>query len=170
MGQRGLRRGREANALGAAVRQVRALELLVDGRNLTQVAEELGVGRPAALNLVRRALEERKAQLIDDVRALEASRLDAAANHIWPKVRAGDVRAQDTWLRNRQRYAALLGLDLKPPDVTVDQSQNVIVLPAWGEQPSSVDGEATETGLQSGITRQSDDRQSDSATDSGTGR
>jgi len=156
MGRRSLSRGRETMAAQFGARQVRALELLVDGRSLTEVAGELGVHRSTALNLVRRALEERKAQLIDDVRALEAARLDAAANHIWARVREGDVRAQDTWLRNRQRYAALLGLDLKPPDVTVDASQNVIVLPAWGEQPTVVDGEARELGSGSDDDREND--------------
>lgn len=111
------------------------------------IARELGIKAPSVHALVMRALQE-DADVIEarrpELRALEQRRLDDAAQALWPRVKEGDARAQDTWLRNRQRYAALLGLDLKPPDVTVDASQNVIVLPAWGEQPAQVDGEARE--------------------------
>jgi hypothetical protein len=48
---------------------------------------------------------------------MEAERLDRAAAVLAPKVEAGDLRAHEVWLRNRARYAALLGLDQRPsPD------------------------------------------------------
>ena len=45
---------------------------------------------------------------------MEAERLDRAAAVLAPKVEAGDLRAHEVWLRNRARYTALLGLDLRP--------------------------------------------------------
>jgi DNA-binding CsgD family transcriptional regulator len=139
----------------ASERQLHVLARRADGASLPEIARELGMHVGGVYKSLQRALESRAAEITERtaiVRALEAERLEKAAEAIWPRVKEGDARAQDTWLRNRQRYAALLGLDLKPPDVTVDASQNVIVLPAWGEQAPVVEGEATETGLPSGIT------------------
>ena len=48
------------------------------------------------------------------MRALEAERLERAAACLMPQVEAGNLRAHEVWLRNRARYAALLGLNLKP--------------------------------------------------------
>lgn len=135
----------------ATERQLQALQLRLDGLALPEIARILGVRKQTAFEYLQRAVTARKLDILergDELRAIEADKLDAAAKALWSKVKAGDPRAQDTWLRNRQRYAALLGLDLKPPDVTVDQSQNVIVVPAWGEQPAQpapdVEGEARE--------------------------
>lgn len=142
-------------------RQLQALELRVDGHSVPEIARRLGVHKTTAYVLIQRAVEARKVDIserADELRALEADKLDAAAKALWPRVKEGDARAQDTWLRNRQRYAALLGLDLKPPDVTVDASQNVIVIPQWGETPATVDGEARELGSGGGDVA-SDERQ-----------
>lgn len=129
-------------------RDARALALRSRGLSFRAIGQELGVSHVAAQKCLRRALDRAAKQIAEhapEVRAAEAAKLDEAAQAILPRVLEGDARAQDTWLRNRQRYASLLGLDLRPPDVTVDQSQNVIVLPAWGEQqPQAVDGEARE--------------------------
>lgn len=125
------------------------MELRIAGLTFDAIAAELGIRKPSAHKLVTTALEAHArtiAEHAEELRALEAKRLDAAAAAIWPRVQQGDPRAQDTWLRNRARYAALQGLDLKPPDVTVDASQNVIVVPAWGEAPAqpAIEGTATE--------------------------
>jgi AcrR family transcriptional regulator len=149
----------------ATENQLRCLELRADGKSMPEIARELGVTVPAVYRSLERALKARAVDIserADELRAFEAERLNAAAEKLWPRVKEGDPRAQDTWLRNRQRYAALLGLDLKPPDVTIDASQQVIVVPAWGEQPQTVDGEARELGS-GGEDVTSDDRVPDGA-------
>jgi predicted transcriptional regulator len=156
---------RRAQALD---RDARALALRSRGLSFRAIGQELGISHVAAQKCLRRAIDRAVQEINENapaVRAREAALLDEAARAILPKVMEGDVRAQDTLLRNRQRYAALLGLDLKPPDVTVDASQNVIVLPAWGEQPPVVDGEARELGSDRGITRQADERTVDDGDD-----
>lgn len=130
-------------------REAQALAMRCRGATWRQVADELGCSTQAAYNALERALARAVVEITQrphEMRAREAALLDELARALITKALDGDVRAQDTLLRNRQRYAALLGLDLKPPDVTVDQSQNVIVLPAWGEAPATVDGQARELG------------------------
>ena len=38
----------------------------------------------------------------------------ASVQALWAKVMAGEERAQEVWLRNRTRFAALNGLDMRP--------------------------------------------------------
>ena len=76
--------------------------------------------------------------------AMERERLDRAAEAIWGQVEGGDLRAQEAWLRNRQRYAMLLGLDLKSEQqaesgITVINTQlpeNVLRGETINEQPT----------------------------------
>jgi|GEM_PF-1552761 len=70
-----------------------------------------------------------------EVRVLEAERLDAAASAIWPKVMDGDLRAQDTWLRNRSRNATLLGLDVRDAGTPlISGPVSINVVPPWDAQ------------------------------------
>ena len=80
------------------------------------IGAELGVTGEAARQAVNRALEataESSAREANRLRALEAERLDRAAAVLMPEIEAGNLRAHEVRLRNRTRYAALLGLDLK---------------------------------------------------------
>jgi hypothetical protein len=132
----------------AAERRAAAVELRVAGLTFDAIGKQLGITRQSVQKHLDAVLDAHAATIsehTDRLRALESHRLDVAAAAIWPRVLAADVRAQDTYLRNRARHAALLGLDLKPPDVTIDATSQVIVLPAWGEHPAqAVDGEARE--------------------------
>ena len=80
----------------------------------------------------------------DDLRAVEAAKLDAAADAIWQMVEAGDLRAQSVWLKNRGRYADLLGLDLRPdlPEVK-NMGTFVIGAGATPDQIASIPSGAT---------------------------
>ena len=58
------------------------------------------------MNRALQATAEEIADAAAELRAMERERLDRAAAAIWEQVAAGDLRAQETWLRNRQRYSA----------------------------------------------------------------
>ncbi|MDH3227561.1 MAG: hypothetical protein OEM67_10805 [Thermoleophilia bacterium] len=75
---------------------------------------------------------------------MEMERLDAAAAVLWPKVLDGDLRAHDRWLRNRESYRRLLGLDER--ETAGDETMQVIInLPDWAQPLAEVvDGEFTE--------------------------
>ena len=103
--------------LRARERDRRAVELRAAGLTFAAIGVQLGVSDEAARKAVNRALDATRvdiAQATDRLRALEAERLNTAAAVLSPKVEAGDLRAHEVWLRNRTRYAALLGLDLRP--------------------------------------------------------
>ena len=94
-----------------------AVRLRAAGKTFRQIGDALGMSAPGAHKALKRGLQDRAeeiAEAADEFRALESERLDAAAQALWAKVMAGEERAQDTWLRNRSRYATLLGLDVRP--------------------------------------------------------
>ena len=68
----------------------------------------------------------------DEVRVTQAERLDAAASATWPRMMDGDLRAQDTWVRNRSRYATLPGRDVRDAGTPlVSGPVSINVVPPW---------------------------------------
>lgn len=116
-------RGNNANSptsptrLRARERDLQALALRARGLSFAEIGDHLGVAKQTAHDAVSRGLALRTEEIrerADALRAIETERLNAAAEAIWPMVERGDLRAQDVWLRNRGRFAALLNLDLRP--------------------------------------------------------
>ena len=87
----------------AREREISALRLRAEGCTYEEIGRRLGVAKQSAWEAVDRGMARSADELRErgaEVRALEAERLDAAAAAIWPKVMDGDLRAQETWLRN----------------------------------------------------------------------
>lgn len=87
-----------------------------------------GAAATAVLGYMRRLTTETVAALRDQ----ESAGLDRAAAALWPKVLNGDARAQDTWLRNRARYAALNGLNA-PVQVTLSSGAQAALTDALAD-------------------------------------
>ena len=164
MGGRGIDRNSPTSPARVLARErdLGALGLRARGLTFVEIGERLGVSKQTAHDAVQRGLALRTEEIrerADELRAAEAAKLDAAAQAIWPMVAAGDLRAQSVWLKNRSRYADLLGLDLRPPDVNeVGPVFHVIdARPPW-ERPGHpdykrdevVEGEIIPAGLPSG--------------------
>jgi hypothetical protein len=86
------------------------------GKSLADIgAEEKPAISPQAVQqLIGRALAVIPKQSTDQIRLLEAGRLDAMQNALWEQCLAGDIGAINTALRIMVRRAAMLGLDLQP--------------------------------------------------------
>jgi hypothetical protein len=86
------------------------------GKSLADIgAEEKPAISPQAVQqLIGRALAVIPKQSTDQIRLLEAGRLDAMQNALWERCLAGDIGAINTALRIMVRRAAMLGLDLQP--------------------------------------------------------
>jgi hypothetical protein len=120
--------------IDAAERDAKALELRKDGLTYTQIAERLGISRSTAHKHVTRGLHRTRQEPADELRRLEAERL----NQLWAEAMAvlrrrhvmvqsgkivkGDdgqpitddgpvLQATATLLRVMERRARLLGLD-----------------------------------------------------------
>ena len=120
--------------IDAAERDAKALELRKDGLTYTQIAERLGMSRSTAHKYVTRGLHRTRQEPADELRRLEAERL----NQLWAEamavlrrrhvvVQSGKVvkdddgqpipddgpvlQATTTLLRVMERRARLLGLD-----------------------------------------------------------
>lgn len=90
----------------------KVLELRRAGYTLDDIARTVGYASPSgAFYALRRALKRTLQQPADELREMEADRLDRLQAAAWAKALQGDVRAIDTVLRIMDRRAKLMGLD-----------------------------------------------------------
>lgn len=104
-------------------KEIAAINLRRTGMTYSEIAHELGYSDHAgALRAVRRGLQRALQEPADDLRQIEATRLDRAQEKIWAKVEEGDPKAITVLLRIMERRAKLMGLDMPTviqQDVTV---------------------------------------------------
>ena len=107
---------RSAAQLARMERDEEVVRRRIDGLTLRQIGAEFGLSHTAVAKAIDRHLAWRQSETgeADRLRALESERLDAAAQALWPKVAAGEERSQEVWLKNRTRFAALNGIDMRP--------------------------------------------------------
>jgi hypothetical protein len=90
----------------------------------SQIAEVLGVTQPYVCILLKKALEDKKEELVGTAEkhvANQAGRLDKMLDALWEKVQAGDPKAIAAALAIEDRRSKLLGLDVaqrKALDIT----------------------------------------------------
>jgi len=100
--------------LAKAERSAKALSLHKEGHIYAQIAAELGfASRGSAHNAVTAALRKVVVGPAEELREIEALRLDAVQVALWPRVIAGDLQAIGTLVRISERRCRLFGLDLQ---------------------------------------------------------
>lgn len=100
--------GRKAKA---AWKQHEAVRLAMAGKNYQSIADELGwANKSTAWRSVQKALREVVVEDVNELRALEVSRLDALMSANWDKAMAGDPKAADV-VQTINARVRLLGLD-----------------------------------------------------------
>lgn len=118
------------------------------GMTFAAIGAALGVSDVAAGKLVRGALDDLAREITghaDAMRAQESERLDAVSHELYRRALEGDLGAADRYLRYRESYRRLWGLDLKPPDAGTEVNFNIVTSLPW-ERPGGeiVDGVAEE--------------------------
>jgi len=104
---------------------IKALQLRKAGLTQREIAEQIERSPGYVNKLLKGAMEEFRnvtAEEADDLRALQAVRLEHAMRSIWADVIRGDLRAVDRFLRICQRQAALFGLDAPNKTALTDPS------------------------------------------------
>ena len=95
----------------ARIKRVRALELVAEGKSYDEIALAVGYShRGSAHRAVFKALDDREAEDVDHLRAIELARLDALQVALWDRAMDGDVEAVLAVLRIMDRRIRLLGL------------------------------------------------------------
>jgi len=107
MTRRGIARQAESQ-----YREIRAIDLRRQGWTYGEIAKEVGYAdhtgaRLAVLRGMQRALQEPA----DELREMEATRLDALQQAYWRPALDGDVKAATILLKLMERRSKLLGLD-----------------------------------------------------------
>jgi hypothetical protein len=102
-------------AIEARLRAQQAIELRLAGATYRTIAKQLNYTNPgAAFRAVCNAMAAITADSAEQLRAMEAERLDAMQLGLWQKARRGDVQAIDRVVRIMERRAKLFRLD--PPE------------------------------------------------------
>lgn len=102
--------------LNAATRALAALDLALQGLPYREIAKRAGYASVSgAFGAVQRELQRTMQHKADDLRTLEARRLDALLVAMMPKALGGDTWSVDRVLAIMERRARLFGLDT-PPD------------------------------------------------------
>ena len=117
----------------AAHRRAQVVELATT-TDLTyaQIAERVAYKhRGNVSRALWQALDERTAEAVDELRALELHRLDQLQRALWDDAMEGDVRAAEAILKIVDRRIRLLGLAPKPGrHAAVSDAPAVVVSPA----------------------------------------
>jgi hypothetical protein len=108
--------------LQARERDRQALEMRMTGMTFQAIGDALGFSQQAAQKAVTRSLEITKGDIAEksaELRAIEVERLEKVTEVLWPMVLEGDLRAIDRFLRTRESFRRLTGIDLeKAPDTS----------------------------------------------------
>lgn len=95
----------------AKLKRTRAVELAAAGHSYDQIAHEVGFShRGSAHRAVYKALGEREAEAVDDLRRLELDRLDALQTALWGRAMRGEVAAANLVLKVIDQRVRVLGL------------------------------------------------------------
>lgn len=106
--------------LQLAKKQVRALELRLEGKSFRAIACELKYRGPSgAYGAVEAALKRMLTGQSEELRQLELLRLDQLQLSVWARAASGSISAIETVLMIMRRRAKLLGLDA-PIEYTID--------------------------------------------------
>lgn len=98
--------------LTAAQKQAEAMRLRASGMDFDRIAQRLGyANRAGAHRAVMSALKKTLQEPADELRTMEAERLDRMLEGLWEKAIAGDTWSVDRVLSIMERRAKLLGLD-----------------------------------------------------------
>ncbi len=98
--------------LAAVEKQRQALELRLHGTSYAAIATKCGYSKASGAHAaVKSALRKTLSEPAEELRVLEAERLDALLASVWDKASKGDPKAVDNALRIMERRAKLLGLD-----------------------------------------------------------
>jgi hypothetical protein len=96
-----------------AEKESQALELRKGGATYARIAQVLGYTEEGgAAKAVKRALKDTLQEPADEMRRLEAQRLDAMQSALWPAAISGKWLAVDRCLGIMERRARMLGLDM----------------------------------------------------------
>ena len=111
-------------ALELQHRKKEALQLRLEGKTYTEIAEHMGKSVSTVHGYVTGSLAEVTKEDAQQLRDVEAARLDALQHAIWDKAIDGDLSAIDRVIKIIDRRARLLGLDA-PQQVAVNNGMDV---------------------------------------------
>lgn len=95
-------------------RQAEALQLRIEGKTYDEIATILGISRATTFRYVAAGVSDLRMDVgkrKEELRNLQAARLESLVLALWPKVKSGDVKAVSVVVNVLARTARLYGLD-----------------------------------------------------------
>lgn len=105
---------------------------VLEGYSYEEISEILELTPGRVSHVVQDALRSTRSKDVETLRAIENGRLDRAQMAIWADVKAGDLKAVNTFLKISQRRAQLNGLDA-PIRVEMSVDMRETIASALGE-------------------------------------
>ena len=142
----GFNRGKGTTSAAVIAREAQVLELRRAGLTFQAIADQIDgppkYDRAAAYLDFKRALARVVAPQVNEVRDLEADRLDRLQVAVWAKALRGDLKAVDRVIRISERRSRLLGLDhadgVADRVLRLEQEKVKLVALAFGKALDSV--------------------------------
>ena len=126
--------------IAVAQRECEALELRKAGKTFEEIADALGYAeRGGAAKAVSRALAATVQEPADELRRLQAARLDALWGAMWPRAMEGELGAVDRCLAIEMRRARLFGVD-----APARRAVEVVTRDVWDRLMDELRGETAE--------------------------
>ncbi|WP_327358454.1 hypothetical protein [Streptomyces sp. NBC_01304] len=105
----------KAQQAKTAKRRALAVDMRLAGKQFQTIADTLGYASPAAAHMdIKRALEANRKQVeqaAEELRSVEAMRLDQLQEAVWGTALKGEVKAVEVALKVIDRRVKLFGLD-----------------------------------------------------------
>ncbi len=115
--------------VNVAQKQAEALRLRSKGMNFEGIAQKLGYRSAAgAHKAVVAGLQKTLREPADELRTMEAERLDRMLEGLWDKAVSGDTWSVDRVLNIMERRTKLLGLDQTPRKDLSEEAQKYLDL------------------------------------------
>lgn len=119
--------GTSPKDIEVALKQDKAVELRLKGKNLDQIAEELGYShRSSARKAVIAGLARHGQEDADELRRVQSARLEELVEAVFDRALTGEEKAVNMLLSIFTRQAKLLGLD-RPSLVEVGGDAQILV-------------------------------------------
>jgi hypothetical protein len=102
-----------------------AMKLRADGNSYQEIADQLSISMYVARRLVQEGLRHAISEPAEEVRQLEAFKLERLYKVVYPLALAGDGAAVDRCIKIMERKSKLLGLD-SPTEVDMAELRSVL--------------------------------------------
>lgn len=105
-----------------------AIQLRIAGLTEREIAQKVGLSQSRVSRIIKQALQQRRQQSADELRAVEGARVEELHRALWPSALKGNLGAANVVLKAADRRARLFGLDEGSGEAGAGDSRMVVAV------------------------------------------